>query len=181
MSRSSLLTQAEKLLLWKSIEEQSGEDGSWLNDFEEAAAAFRRQLIARGNLYPPTSFQLRGWFERSATRHADPPCRTKDIFRFGPGPCNIPRSAADHLTRRTQPANASAIANIIGNEGLVSRSPCVKCVKAKRDCLVHPDYLVCQRCTRNKVAARACQASGTRGFRSEQAQSPHRDEQNQKR
>lgn len=205
-----LLAEAEEQLLWKSIQDESGEDSLWLTHFEEAAAIFRRELIAIGNLHPPTSSQLRGWLERSAARHADPPCRTRDLLTRGPKSCNIHRAGADvtgkvpenptsiqspHPSPAGQPKNSSqhrqkkaerrsrhqAAVNKIGNEGLVSGSPCARCVKAKRDCLVHPDYPRCQSCTRCRLAARGCQAGGTRGYHSEQAHSPYRDTQNQER
>ncbi|KAI4269137.1 MAG: hypothetical protein LQ337_007460 [Flavoplaca oasis] len=147
-----LLAEAEEQLLWKSIQDESGEDSLWLTHFEEAAAIFRRELIAIGNLHPPTSSQLRGWLERSAARHADPPCRTRDLLTRGPKSCNIHRAGADvtgkvpenptsiqspHPSPAGQPKNSSqhrqkkaerrsrhqAAVNKIGNEGLVFQSP----------------------------------------------------------
>ncbi|KAL8886132.1 MAG: hypothetical protein Q9215_006120 [Flavoplaca cf. flavocitrina] len=199
-----ILTDPEEQLLWKSIRDQRGENSLWLTDFAEASAKFQSTLIARGNTHPLTSSQLRGWFERSAARHANPPCRTEDIFRFGPGSCNIRRSAAEasqassvdptsiqppQIRRRGRPRKLSrnqqrkANVNKIGHEGLLSGSPCLPCMNAERDCLVHPDYELCQFCTRRAFPTRGCQAGGTRGYirRLEQAQSPHRDAQNQKR
>ena len=99
---NKVLSDPEEQLLWKNFHDQRGDDSLWLRNFNEAAATFCGELVKRGNLHTPNCKQLSSWFERAALRHAVPPCRKEDIFRFGADGCNIRKEAAE-LT--TTPAN----------------------------------------------------------------------------
>lgn len=190
---NKLLSDPEEQLLWKNVHDQRGDDSLWLRNFDEAAATFCGELVKRGNLHPPNCKQLSSWFERAALRHAVPPCRKEDIYRFGADGCNIRKEATEltttltndpidnHLLRLTDPIRRAksgkahrssvkdrnrqrkAVDYRIEREGQMSDSPCIPCKTAKMDCLVHPDYAVCRHCTLKRISAQKCQAGGTRG------------------
>lgn len=190
---NKVLSDPEDQLLWKIVHDQRGDDSLWLRNFDEAAATFCGELVKRGNLHPPNCKQLSSWFERAALRHAVPPCRKEDIFRFGADGCNIRKDAAEstttlandlidshllHLTDPIRPAKSGethrrsvkdrkrqrkAIDNKIEREGQMSDAPCIPCKTAEKDCLVHSDYAVCRHCILKRFSAQKCQAGGTRG------------------
>lgn len=68
-----------------------------LSDPEEQL--FCAVLIARGNLQPPNSKQLKSFFERARCRYAAPGGHKNKIFELGPNACGIQRPAAESTAR----------------------------------------------------------------------------------